>query len=110
MRPVDVLLVIYAISFVVSLVFQVVEVWIDIKEDVRRRDRVVRLIQPSGYYNPVVTVGSLLVRTLASVVPVINTFTAIFLLCEYFPRALKRFGRLFEIPLIKLPKNGESNV
>lgn len=54
-----------------------------------------------GYYEPSVTVGTLVGRLLASVVPIINLVVALFDVApEVFGDFFKWFGKAFDIPLV----------
>lgn len=57
--------------------------------------------QSNGYYEPSITVGTLVGRLLASVVPIINLVVAIFDVApEVFGDFFKWFGKAFDIPLV----------
>lgn len=74
-----------------------VETWIDFRKDIRMR---AAAIDP-GYYQPGLTVGTLISHVIMTVVPIVNLFAAIFDLApDVFGRFISLVEKVFDQPLV----------
>jgi hypothetical protein len=72
----------------------------EFQHDFKARDKVEKGTQRESYY-PTITIGSLIGRGIASLIPVVNIWCALFDLApQVFSHFFKWIGRVFDQPLV----------